>query len=141
MQNSNKKSSQRIGLTFLISLISYLGIDVFFNDGVIYILGGVIGGILNELGLSHIVDLTILSWSLIFLISCVLFFRISNKFSEVFFLLVIGLLLYIIDFVYYGRESQYNYYFTLLVLAIIRSVIITTIFFFKKRYPLGKTIK
>lgn len=85
---------------FIIIVAAYFISDFFFNDAMLYIMGGAILGLLQELSDKKIAMLpSILIWVGLLGAFIVLFYRLRSKSVKVFILLLIAVLLYVVDFI------------------------------------------
>ena len=80
-----------LALCFVVYFIS----DYFFNNGVLYLLGGVIWGSLENISLTF----GIILGCILLAGSTVLFFKLQKQFLKYLVLFIVAILLYIFDFI------------------------------------------
>ena len=88
-------------LAFAAFFLVYLLPEIYFNNAMIYIMGGVVGGTINEiLEIAYknpSPTIILIVWLLILVCSILLSLKIQNKFLKYLSVLIIGLLLYVVD--------------------------------------------
>ena len=85
---------------FIIIVAAYFISDFFFNEAMLYIMGGGILGSLRELSDKKIAMLpSILIWVGLLAAFMALFYRLQSKPLKIFILLLIAALLYVVDFI------------------------------------------
>lgn len=85
---------------FIIIVAAYFISDFFFNEAMLYILGGGILGSLRELSDKQIAVLpSVLIWVGLLGAFIILFYRLRSKPIKIFILLLIAALLYVVDFI------------------------------------------
>lgn len=94
-------TKNKLVLTFAIFFMGYLLPEIFFNNAMIHIVGGIVGGTINEI-LEVIYknpnpSIIFLVWLLILICFIFLSIKFQNVFLSCFFILLVSLLLYIVD--------------------------------------------
>lgn len=132
------KNSFLIVTIFLIYFIS----DFFFNDAMLYILGGTFGIVARALALKH---MTVFIW-IIFLIGAILlYYYCLNKILKYSSIVLVGVLLYLLDFVLYEimpniRDSK-TMYIHLGISILIKSTALILIIYFKNKWLMRSVSK
>lgn len=85
-------------VVFCIGMIGYLIADLFFNDGFLYLVGGILGSSLNAIGLQKGFCLV---WLLILISIVSLYQKINIEVLKWLLLILIWILLYWIDVILY----------------------------------------
>jgi hypothetical protein len=130
-------------LLLIAILIGYIISDYFFNDAILYLVGGFIGaslkgifGHLNE-GIKLMNDLFIVIWMLLLTINIIMLCWVKNKAWRLFFLLSIGVLLYVIDIFVYkvvNIETARSHYLITGICVLIKSTLLFSIVNFTSRF-------
>lgn len=133
------KIDKKIVLVFTLSFIIYLLSDILFPDILIYLIGGLIGGIVNELFNSSSNNLFLWIWSILLIVSIILFYRVKKK--NIFYILfsIIFLLLVLFDFILmeivnFKVVDVFSYYSNLLIRVFCKSSFLTTLFYFRSKF-------
>ncbi|MDO5616146.1 MAG: hypothetical protein Q4G16_08140 [Cruoricaptor ignavus] len=91
-------------IVFTIIFAIYFPPELLFDDAMLYIVGGIIGALLQEVLKIFVRSpsnyLVLILWGIILLGFIGLFFWTKRKYLKYVLALIIGLLLYIIDFIY-----------------------------------------
>lgn len=95
--------------TFVICFVFYFLPELFFSDTMLYLIGGIFGGILNEI-LSFFIEnpnnnLIDILWGLLLIIIIIFAIRTKIFFIKYFLIILICLLLYIVDLQLYKIVS------------------------------------
>lgn len=85
---------------FLTSIVIYFISDYFFNDTVLYLIGGFIGGFAHIINI-HSNMLLVVIWIIILLSFITLFNHSKNRIIKYLSLLLIAVLLYVFDLLFY----------------------------------------
>lgn len=99
--NLNKMVTRKFIFIFIASITIYIFPELFFENALLYLSGGIIGGTLSEIfkeaseGINTF--LVFFIWIIFLLVLVVLFFRLRNKPIKYLILLLIAFFLYIID--------------------------------------------
>jgi len=121
------------------SLAVYFISDYFFEDSMLYIMGGAIGGTIYEiskdLGTSLAPYLINLIWIVLLIGVVVLFFRLRNKPLKYLTLVVIAGLLYVVDFLFFSITDIEitdiaTRYLSIGIRVLLKSLILTLIVYY-----------
>ena len=111
-------TNRKFTVAFAICFLLYLLPEIFANDAMLYITGGVIGGTIQEVfkyfdykPSDYLVEVL---WILILLYTIFIFYLTQNKPLKYFIILLIAFLLYVIDFIFFEMFPYgiCNYYLT-----------------------------
>lgn len=121
----------KIFITFFIALLFYFILDYFFNEMMMYVMGGVILGSLYELFNKKIELLpSLLVWGALLLFVIILFYRLRNKVLSYVLIVIIAALLYVIDFAVYDiLPDDINGNWIIFVTVISKGVLLSIIIF------------
>lgn len=123
---------------FIIIVIVYFISDFFFNEAMLYIMGGTILGSLRELFNKKIDTLpSVLIWIALLIGFIILFYRLRNKPLKFFILVVIAALLYVADFILYEMlpydvTNLTTKYITIALTILIKSLLLYAIVYYDK---------
>jgi hypothetical protein len=116
-----------------ISLIIYFVLDFIFNNIMLYIVGGVVGGTISAgfkaVGIKAGMFLISLVWVLLLIGIMVLFYRSNNTVLKYFLVILIAILLYIIDM--FVANIPYSDTTNLKTITIISNIIVGFLILFK----------
>jgi len=94
-------TNRKFAIVFIICLVVYIIPEVFFNNAMLYLSGGIIGGSISEFfknTLGQVNNLYIFfTWALLLGGLVFLFFRLKNNILRYLVLFIIAFFLYIID--------------------------------------------
>lgn len=100
------KEAGRFAIIFTIAFAVYFLPELLFAEAMLYIVGGITGGLLQQLLKAFVEkpedNLVLLLWGIILLGFIGLFFAAKRRCLKYFVALIVALLLYIIDFVFLG---------------------------------------
>jgi hypothetical protein len=116
-----------------IAFISYLVIDILFNDAIFYLLGGIFGTFSKWIGLEN--NAFYFVW-LACLVGIIFIYRkIQNKLFEIIFILLLWALLYLVDALLYEITTNINNelqrYLHMSLAILLRSLILSWIYCLK----------
>lgn len=147
--------AKRFIVILVVSLMVYFISDYFFNDAMLYLLGGAIWGILAEISGSS-KDIMGLGYTIVFVLlvcSIVLFFRLRNQSVKYFALFMIAVLLYTFDFILLELvsydpdiqrevilDSTFKSNAFLIFRVLYKSLFLSLIIYFDGNIKFGKTI-
>lgn len=98
-KNSNQMiTDKNFGIALSVCIVIYFASDIFFNDAVLYLVGGLFGGLSKTIGLK---GFAFLIWAVFLVSAVVLSFKIESKVFWFIILAVIWFLLYLIDVFFY----------------------------------------
>ncbi|UPQ78291.1 hypothetical protein M0M57_11745 [Flavobacterium azooxidireducens] len=87
----------------IVSTILFFVSDYFFNDAIMYIVGGLILAILDKIFSGEIgMPLSLMIWALILMLFIYLFIRIKTKALKYSILILIGILFCVVDLLVYS---------------------------------------
>jgi hypothetical protein len=116
-----------------ISLIIYFVLDFVFNNVMLYIIGGVVGGTISAgfkvVGIKAGMFLVSLVWILLLIGIIVLFYRSNNTVLKYFLVILIAVLLYVIDM--FVANIPYSETTNLKTITIISNIIVGFLILFK----------
>lgn len=126
-------------ITLAAAIVFYLVSDFFFNDALLYIVGGTVALPVKALGGNKTGDiLPIVFWVVVLLGAIVLFFKAKNKAVAFIAAVIIACLLYIIDLIAYDLIPQITTAntknITIVLLAAIKSCALALILNVGRRY-------
>ena len=123
-------NNKRLMVLFVIGMIAYLITDLFFNDAILYLLGGVLGTLLKPLGLQkgfHIV------WLILLIGIVILYQKINISVLKWVLLILIWILLYLVDVALYeilpDITSSATTYLHIVLSVLIKSGLLTWIYY------------
>lgn len=87
-------TNRKFTIALFVCIITYFISDYFFNDAVLYLVGGLLGILLKG---TEIKSLFLLIWAILLAGSVILSFRLKNKFVWFIVLGIVWCLLYLID--------------------------------------------
>lgn len=128
-------TNRKFALALAISFLVYLIPEVFFNEAMLYISGGVVGGTIQETlkylnikSSNYLVDFL---WVLILIAVVFLFYRVQIKPLKYFTILLIAFLLYVIDFIFFEvfPNDIGNYYFVSGIRILLKSLVLSWIYY------------
>lgn len=101
IKNLNLMTKDKLILTFAIFFMAYLLPEIYFNNAMIYITGGIVGGTINDV-LEMVYKnpsptIILLVWLLILVCFIFLSLKVQNIFLKYFSVLMVSLLLYVVD--------------------------------------------
>lgn len=123
---------------FIVIVILYFVSDFFFNEAMLYIMGGTILGSLHELFNKKIATLpSILIWIALLIGFIILFYRLHNKPFKFFTLVIIAALLYVADYILYEMlpydvVNATTKYITIALTILIKSLLLYVIVYYDK---------
>lgn len=120
---------------FSISSIAYILLYIFFDDMFIYFIGGIIGSFLKLFSNTVSPSFVIIIWLILISIFVGLQYYLKSSLSFL-ILIIIGLLLYLTDFLMYELIIEnYNNDVVKYIISILKGVFLALIwyYFFKKR--------
>jgi len=121
---------------FSISSIAYILLYIFFDDMFIYLIGGIIGGFLKLFSNTVSPSFVIIIWLILIGVFVGLQYYLKSSLSF-FLLIIIGLLLYLTDFLMYELIIEnYNNDVIKYIISILKGAFLALIwyYFFRKRY-------
>lgn len=126
-------------ITLAVAIVFYLVLDFFFNDAMLYIVGGTVALPVKALGGTKTGDIVpTVFWALVLLGAIVLFFKAKNKVVAFITAVIIACLLYLIDFIAYDLLPQITTAgtrnLTIVLLVIIKSCALALIINGGRRY-------
>lgn len=87
-----------LAILLSISIIAYLISDLFFNDAILYLVGGALGTLLKPVGLQKGFYV---AWLLILIGVVLLYQKVNHSLWKWVILILIGILLYLVDIALY----------------------------------------
>lgn len=108
--------TSRFFLILIVSLTIYVIPELLFDEAMLYISGGVIGGSILELFKFFNIELKdslmILIWVFILVGIALIFWRVNNKIIKFFLIVVLAFFLYVFDFIVFETmpTEKINYY-------------------------------
>lgn len=132
-------------LLFILIVIVYFVSDFFFNEAMLYLMGGAIFGSLHELFNKKIAILpSILIWIALLIGFIVLFYRLRNRPLKLFILVIIAALLYVADFILYELlpydvVNALTKYLTIALTVLIKSLLLYLIIYYDRNQKILTT--
>ena len=123
---------------FILIVIVYFVADFFFNEAMLYIMGGAILCSLHELFNKKIAILPyVLIWIALLIGFIILFYRLRNKPLKFFILVIIAALLYVADFILYDMlpydvANLTTKYITIALTILIKNLFLYLIIYYDK---------
>ena len=137
--NLSKMKSKKFLLILAVLTVLYLLLELFFENAMVYISGGIIGGTISELFKSVPVPegvntlLVFLIWAILLFCLVILFHRLRHNPLKYLVLLLVAFFLYIIDnsLAFIQNDIATNYYLTISGVRILsKSLLLSAIVYY-----------
>jgi len=100
-KNLNQMATKKFLLIFFVSVVVYFVLDYVFNNAMLYIVGGIVGGSIGEalsaIGIKSGIVLVCLVWGALLTGLIILFYRLSSKVWKYILIILVAVFLYVID--------------------------------------------
>lgn len=128
-------------ILFILIPIVYFISDFFFDETMLYIMGGAILGSLHEFNKGITMLSSLFIWIAILVSFITLFYRLRNRPLKFFLLVIIATLLYVADFILYeflpyDIINESTRHLTIALKIIIKSLLLFMVIYFESRQRL-----
>ena len=96
MRNNNK-----LPVIILIAIVFYLLLDLLWHDMFLYLIGGAFGSLLKSSGKQVSLGVLSVLWLVLLIAAVIGFYKIRNTAFKYIMLVIVAVLLYIVDFIFY----------------------------------------
>lgn len=133
--NLNKMKARIFLLILTTSIILYFLPELFFDEAMFYISGGIIGGsileILKYFGIENKYFLATLIWFFFLIGATLVFLKVKNKSIKYFIIVVIVFLLYVFDFLFFEiLPNIKNYHLLKWTRILFKSLVLSIILYY-----------
>ncbi len=128
--------NKKLGIVLIIALLVYLLPELLFENTMLYIVGGVVGGTLQEgfklLGGKPSDYLVFSVWVVLLIGIVFLYYRLQNKLLQYTLIIVIAAMLYVVDFFIFEMlpDNATDYYLISGIRILSKSLLLSVIIYY-----------